>query len=66
MKALVTGATGLPRLRERLEDIPALVRHFAQRAAVRFGLPPVEPSAADLQQLAAYDWPGEAVRLPGE
>ena len=53
----------LPRLRERLEDIPALVRHFAQRAAVRFGLPPVEPSAADLQQLAAYDWPGNIREL---
>ena len=53
----------LPRLRERLEDIPALVRHFAQRAAVRFGLPAVEPSAADLQQLAAYDWPGNIREL---
>jgi len=53
----------LPTLRERLEDIPALVRHFAQRAATRFGLPPVEPTAADLRQLAAYDWPGNIREL---
>ncbi|GDX94484.1 hypothetical protein LBMAG47_01470 [Planctomycetia bacterium] len=53
----------LPTLRERLEDIPALVRHFAQRAAIRFGLPAVEPTAADLQQLAAYDWPGNIREL---
>jgi transcriptional regulator with GAF, ATPase, and Fis domain len=53
----------LPTLRERLEDIPALVRHFAQRAATRFGLPAVEPSAADLELLGGYDWPGNIREL---
>lgn len=53
----------LPTLRERLEDIPALVGHFAQRAATRFGLPVVEPNAADLQLLAGYDWPGNIREL---
>jgi hydrogenase-4 transcriptional activator len=53
----------LPTLRERLEDIPALVRHFAHRAATRFGLPVVEPSEADLQLLASYDWPGNIREL---
>jgi hydrogenase-4 transcriptional activator len=53
----------LPTLRERLEDIPALVRHFAQRAASRFGLPLVEPTEADLQVLAGYDWPGNIREL---
>ena len=53
----------LPTLRERLEDIPSLVRHFAQRAATRFGLPVVEPSEADLQALAGYDWPGNIREL---
>lgn len=53
----------LPTLRERLEDIPSLVRHFAQRAATRFGLPVVEPSEADLQLLAGYDWPGNIREL---
>lgn len=53
----------LPTLRERLEDIPALVRHFAQRAATRFGLPAVDPTEADLHLLAAYDWPGNIREL---
>jgi transcriptional regulator with GAF, ATPase, and Fis domain len=53
----------LPTLRERLEDIPALVRHFVERAATRFGLPVVAPSEADLDLLAAYDWPGNIREL---
>lgn len=53
----------LPRLRERIEDIPALVRHFSQRAAVRFGLPPVEASPADLRLLSSYSWPGNIREL---
>jgi len=53
----------LPTLRERLEDIPALVKHFVQRAAIRFGLPPVQPSDADLRLLADYHWPGNIREL---
>jgi transcriptional regulator with GAF, ATPase, and Fis domain len=53
----------LPRLRERIEDIPALVRHFTQRAAVRFGLPTVEASPADLRLLSGYPWPGNIREL---
>ncbi len=53
----------LPRLRERIEDIPALVRHFSQRAAVRFGLPSVEASLADLRLLSSYPWPGNIREL---
>ena len=53
----------LPRLRDRVEDLPLLVRHFAQRAASRFGLPFVEPSAADLLTLASYGWPGNIREL---
>jgi transcriptional regulator with GAF, ATPase, and Fis domain len=53
----------LPRLRERTEDIPALARHFAQRAANRFGLPYVEPAPADLQLLLEYAWPGNIREL---
>lgn len=53
----------LPTLRERLEDIPALVRHFAQRAATRFGLPFVEPTNADLALLSSYAWPGNIREL---
>ena len=53
----------LPRLRERLEDIPALARHFARRAANHFGLPYVEPSGEDLQALLQYAWPGNIREL---
>jgi transcriptional regulator with GAF, ATPase, and Fis domain len=53
----------LPTLRERLEDIPALVRHFTHRAATRFGLPAVEPTAADLRLLEEYPWPGNIREL---
>jgi transcriptional regulator with GAF, ATPase, and Fis domain len=53
----------LPTLRERLEDIPALVRHFAQRAAARFGLPSVEPTTANLALLLNYPWPGNIREL---
>jgi transcriptional regulator with GAF, ATPase, and Fis domain len=53
----------LPRLSERIEDIPALARHFAHRAASRFGLPLAEPTPADLQALITYPWPGNIREL---
>jgi transcriptional regulator with GAF, ATPase, and Fis domain len=53
----------LPRLRERVEDIPALARHFAERAARRFGLTPAEPTSTDLQELMKYPWPGNIREL---
>jgi transcriptional regulator with GAF, ATPase, and Fis domain len=53
----------LPPLRERTEDIPAMARHFAERAAVRFGLTPVMPKEADVRMLKAYDWPGNIREL---
>jgi hydrogenase-4 transcriptional activator len=53
----------LPTLRERKEDIPALARHFAQRASHRFGLPLVEPTYEDLRLLENYPWPGNIREL---
>jgi transcriptional regulator with GAF, ATPase, and Fis domain len=53
----------LPPLRERREDIPELARHFAQRAALRFGLRLHMPSADDLAMLVAYAWPGNIREL---
>lgn len=53
----------LPGLRERVEDIPALVRHFAKRAADRFGLHYVEPSLGEIKQLMDYRWPGNIREL---
>ena len=53
----------LPPLRDRLEDIRALALHFAQRAAIRFGLSPVVPSDDDISLLQSYDWPGNIREL---
>src|SRR4029077_16666639 len=53
----------LPPLRDRLGDIRALAMHFAQRAAIRFGLAPVVPSDADIELLQRYDWPGNIREL---
>lgn len=53
----------LPPLRERTEDIPALARHFARKAAVRFVLPEVLPTPEDVRLLCGYPWPGNIREL---
>lgn len=53
----------LPPLRERTGDIAALARHFAERAAVRFGLTSVQPSEDDIDVLRGYAWPGNIREL---
>lgn len=53
----------LPPLRERHEDLPELVRHFAHRASLRFGLPEFEVTESDLAMLRAYPWPGNIREL---
>ena len=53
----------LPALRERLEDIPALARHFALRAGERLTGRPLLPTDADLARLVAYPWPGNVREL---
>ncbi|MFO0914260.1 MAG: sigma-54 dependent transcriptional regulator [Pirellulales bacterium] len=53
----------LPPLRDRLEDIPALVAHFSRRAAIRFGVSEVGASPADLEMLSEYGWPGNIREL---
>jgi transcriptional regulator with GAF, ATPase, and Fis domain len=53
----------LPPLRERPEDIPPLATHFALRAALRFGSPPLLPSRGDLDLLVSYPWPGNVREL---
>jgi transcriptional regulator with GAF, ATPase, and Fis domain len=53
----------LPRLCERIEDIPALARHFSKRASANFGLPYVELASSDIKQLIEYRWPGNIREL---
>ncbi len=53
----------IPALRERIEDIPALVAHFAGRIAEQNGWPakPFTPKA--VETLASYSWPGNVREL---
>lgn len=53
----------LPRLCERLEDIPTLAKHFAKKAASKLGLPYAEPKLSDIDQLLKYPWPGNIREL---
>ncbi|MGE3529289.1 MAG: nitrogen regulation protein NR(I) [Methyloceanibacter sp.] len=52
----------LPPLRERLDDIPDLVRHFLAIAA-REGLPPKGFEPAAIERLKRYPWPGNVREL---
>ncbi len=54
----------VPPLRDRHEDIPALLRHFVARIAAEEGrthIKVVEPHAIDM--LCSYDWPGNIRQL---
>jgi two-component system nitrogen regulation response regulator GlnG len=52
----------LPPLRERLEDIPLLARHFLDRARAS-GLPSKQLANEALEALKAHAWPGNAREL---
>lgn len=53
----------VPPLRERGEDIPLLIEHFARAAAKRLHSPSFELSADALALLTAYHWPGNVREL---
>jgi len=48
----------LPALRERLEDLPILLRHFCDRIARQMGKPVDRVSPGTLEAIRQYDWPG--------
>ena len=52
----------LPPLRERVEDIPALARHFLSANRLK-GLPVKTLDQAALERLKAYRWPGNVREL---
>ncbi|MCU0829929.1 MAG: nitrogen regulation protein NR(I) [Rhizobiaceae bacterium] len=52
----------LPPLRERLEDVPDLVRHFMMKGS-REGLPEKRISADALELMRRYRWPGNVREL---
>lgn len=53
----------VPALRERREDIPALIDHFLQRFAAEAGRRPKTVDAQALERLVAYAWPGNVREL---
>ena len=53
----------LPPLRDRREDIPALVDHFVQKHAQRVGRRIERVEDAALTMLRQYDWPGNVREL---
>ncbi|GAB4230760.1 MAG: nitrogen regulation protein NR(I) [Methyloligellaceae bacterium] len=52
----------LPPLRERLEDVPDLVRHFLKEAA-KEGLPAKNIESAAMERLKRHHWPGNVREL---
>jgi formate hydrogenlyase transcriptional activator len=53
----------LPALRERLSDIPLLVRHFVERYARRMSKPIETISPETMDALIKWDWPGNVREL---
>ncbi len=53
----------VPALRERREDIPALIDHFLQRFAAEAGRRPKTVDTQALERLVSYAWPGNVREL---
>ena len=53
----------VPPLRERTEDIPMLVRHFAEMTPGMYGVPHKSFSDGAVEALAQSDWPGNVRQL---
>jgi two-component system nitrogen regulation response regulator NtrX len=53
----------LPPLRERREDIPALIEHFAAQVCAQNSWKPIPFAPEAVQTLQAYPWPGNVREL---
>jgi DNA-binding NtrC family response regulator len=53
----------MPPLRERVEEIPILARHFMRKVAAKYERNPLPISPAFLQALNSYLWPGNLREL---
>jgi len=53
----------LPPLRERADDIPALVSHFAAQVALQNGWKPIPFEPEAIAELQRYSWPGNVREL---
>jgi DNA-binding NtrC family response regulator len=53
----------LPPLRNRREDLPGLVEHFARQVAAQNGWKPVSFAQSGIEALQEYSWPGNIREL---
>jgi len=53
----------MPSLKERIEDLPALVTHFSSILAGQMGVPALEIDDKELSLLESYAWPGNIREL---
>ena len=53
----------LPPLRERREDIPSMIEHFARQVCAQNGWKPIPFTAGAIEALQAYSWPGNVREL---
>jgi len=53
----------IPPLRERVDDIPILARHFVEKFCREMKKKPTTLSAAAIQELQRYPWPGNVREL---
>ena len=62
-KRLETATIRIPPLRQRREDIPALLLHFLKHACKTSGEPPFGVSGATVEAYGGYHWPGNTAEL---
>jgi len=53
----------LPPLKERVEDIPDLIRYFVGHLSRQAGIPKRQFSESTIAFMKAYDWPGNVLEL---
>jgi DNA-binding NtrC family response regulator len=53
----------VPPLRQRVDDVPALVEHFVAKHGARFGVDATPPGPEIMQKLRDYPWPGNVREL---
>ncbi len=53
----------IPALRQRIEDIPILAKHFSETLAAELGVAPIPFNHADFVQMQSYHWPGNIREL---
>jgi transcriptional regulator with PAS, ATPase and Fis domain len=53
----------LPPLRERMDDVPALVAHFVKEFAAHYQVPEPAVSSNAMSMLMAFSWPGNVREL---